>query len=192
MVFFLLDDLLELVVGIWSSSYASWALGFELQTLCLLLSMDSSRGRLRNQVVSSLVCLWWVIDLARFELKSRTVQLFYLILCSFGESRLLVSWCAGGRCGMASSDEDCGRTRRPGAEDRRWSHRLGTRWPGDWEVRWHRVRSAPYTWRQGARISWLSPKTKVDGFLVEPQNQGDWGFSSLGLKTGNYGLVIWT
>jgi hypothetical protein len=29
------------------------------------------------------------------------------------------------------------------------------------------------------------------GFLVEPQNQGDGGFSSLGLKTSSSGLVIW-
>jgi hypothetical protein len=31
----------------------------------------------------------------------------------------------------------------------------------------------------------------VVGFLVEPQNQGGEGFPSLGLKTGNSGLVIW-
>jgi hypothetical protein len=31
----------------------------------------------------------------------------------------------------------------------------------------------------------------VVGFLVEPQNQGGGGFPSLGLKTGNSGLVIW-
>jgi hypothetical protein len=76
------------------------------------------------------------------------------------------------------------------------------------------VRSALYTWRQGARVSWLSLKTKVDGlsvvltqnhwngflrfclktggegFLVEPQNQGGVGFPCLVLKTGSYGLVI--
>jgi hypothetical protein len=34
---------------------------------------------------------------------------------------LLVSWCAGSRCDMAGSDEDHGRSRRPGAEDRGWS-----------------------------------------------------------------------
>jgi hypothetical protein len=34
---------------------------------------------------------------------------------------LLVSWCAGGRCDMAGNDEDRGRSRRPGAEDRGWS-----------------------------------------------------------------------
>jgi hypothetical protein len=39
---------------------------------------------------------------------------------------LLVSWCVGGRCGMACSDKDRGRSRRPGAEDWGWSHRSGT------------------------------------------------------------------
>jgi hypothetical protein len=36
---------------------------------------------------------------------------------------------------MACSYEDRGRSRRPGAEDQEWSHRSGTRWPGDREVR---------------------------------------------------------
>jgi hypothetical protein len=36
----------------------------------------------------------------------------------------------------------------------------------------------------------LTSKPAV-GFLVEPQNQGGGGFSSLGLKTGSSGLVIW-
>jgi hypothetical protein len=43
-----------------------------------------------------------------------------VILC--GELCLLVSWCAGGRCDMAGSDEDRGRSRRLGVEDRRWSN----------------------------------------------------------------------
>jgi hypothetical protein len=34
---------------------------------------------------------------------------------------LLVSWCAGDMCDITGSDEDCGRSRRPGAEDRKWS-----------------------------------------------------------------------
>jgi hypothetical protein len=96
---------------------------------------------------------------------------FTFILISFEESRLLVSWCAGGRCGMMSSDEDHGRSRRPDAEDHGWSHRSGTRWSDDREVGWRRVRSAPCTWRQGARVSWLSLKTKVNGLSVGwPQN----------------------
>jgi hypothetical protein len=34
-VFLLLDDLLELFSGFWSSTYASCGLGFKIQTLCL-------------------------------------------------------------------------------------------------------------------------------------------------------------
>jgi hypothetical protein len=44
------------------------------------------------------------------------VLLYYLVLC--GESCLLVSWCAGGKCDMAGSDEDRGKSRRLGVEDR--------------------------------------------------------------------------
>jgi hypothetical protein len=43
------------------------------------------------------------------------VVLLQSILCV--ESRLLVSWCVDDRCDMAVSDEDLGRSRRPGAED---------------------------------------------------------------------------
>jgi hypothetical protein len=64
---------------------------------------------------------------------------------------------------MACSDEDRGRSMRPDAEDRGWSHRSDTRWPGGREVRWRRVRSAPDTWRLEAQVSWLSLKNKVDG-----------------------------
>jgi hypothetical protein len=98
--------------------------------------------------------------LARFEFESGIVLLcFSFTFASFGESRWLVSWCAGGRCGMACSDEDRGKNRRLGAEDWGWSPRPGTRWPGGREVGWHRVQSAPGTWRLEARVSWLSLKT---------------------------------
>jgi hypothetical protein len=71
-----------------------------------------------------------------FEFESGIVSFcFSFIFVWFGESRLLVSWCAGDRCGMAYNDEYHGRSRRSGAEDRGWSHRSGTRWPGDREVR---------------------------------------------------------
>jgi hypothetical protein len=36
----------------------------------------------------------------------------------------------------------------------------------------------------------LASKLEV-GFLVEPQNQDGGGFPGLGLKTGNFDLVIW-
>jgi hypothetical protein len=48
------------------------------------------------------------------------------LFCSCGESRLLVSWYADDRCGMAGSDKNCGRNRIASAEDRGWSHRSGT------------------------------------------------------------------
>jgi hypothetical protein len=113
------------------------------------------------------------------------------IFVSFGVSRLLVSWCAGGRCGMACSDEDRGRSRRPGAEERGWSHMLSTRWLGDREVGGCCMRSAPCTWRREARISWFSLKTMVDGLsVVWPQNHWD-GFSRFGPKIGGSGFSIW-
>jgi hypothetical protein len=69
--------------------------------------------------------------LARFEFESAIVLFcFFFYLCFVGESRLLVSWYAGGRCSMACNDEDHDRSRRPGAEDRGWSHRSDTQWSG--------------------------------------------------------------
>jgi hypothetical protein len=35
---------------------------------------------------------------------------------------LLVLWCVDGKCDIAGNDEDLGRSRRPGAEDQRWSN----------------------------------------------------------------------
>jgi hypothetical protein len=102
--------------------------------------------------------------LARFKFESGTILFYFSFTFVYvGESCLLVSWCAGGRCGMVCSDKDRGRSRRPSAEDRGLSHRSGTRWSGDQEVGWRRMRSAPSTWRLGVQVSWLSLKTKVDG-----------------------------
>jgi hypothetical protein len=49
------------------------------------------------------------------------------------------------------------------------------------------VRSAPGTWRLGPRVSWLSFKTKVDGFHRFGLKTGDDGFLQFGLKTGGDG-----
>jgi hypothetical protein len=47
--FFLLrDDLLELFSGFWSSSYASGALGFEIQTLCLCVVNVLIKGEIEK------------------------------------------------------------------------------------------------------------------------------------------------
>jgi hypothetical protein len=61
--------------------------------------------------------------MSRFEFKPGTFLWFYavaFVLCR--ESHFLVSWCVGDRCDMADSDEDYGRSRRPGAEDQGWSN----------------------------------------------------------------------
>jgi hypothetical protein len=47
-VFLLLDDIIEFFLGFWSSTCASWGFGFELQTLCFFLSIDSSRGEIEK------------------------------------------------------------------------------------------------------------------------------------------------
>jgi hypothetical protein len=69
---------------------------------------------------------WFDYDelLTSWVLNSNSGRLgcFTFIFYSFGESCLLVSWYAGDR------------SRRPGAEDRGWSHRSGTRWPDDREA----------------------------------------------------------
>jgi hypothetical protein len=46
---------------------------------------------------------------------------------------------------MACSDDDHGRSRRPGVEDRGWSHRSGTQWPGGL----HRARGDEKRWFLG-------------------------------------------
>jgi hypothetical protein len=53
------------------------------------------------------------------------------------------------------------------------------------------VWSTPCTWRREARVSWLSLKTKVDGFLWFDLKAGGDRFPGLGLKTDSSGLVIW-
>jgi thymidylate synthase len=82
------------------------------------------------------------------------VVLLLFILC--GESRLLVSWSVGDRCDMMGRDDDLGRRRRPGVEDRRWSST-------------GRILSGRTIRRSGdivcglhhAPVSWFGLKTKV-------------------------------
>jgi hypothetical protein len=70
---------------------------------------------------------------------------------------------------MAFSDENHGRSRRPGVEDRGWSHRSDTRWPGGWVAP-----CAVYTWHV---------ETRSTSFFIEPQNQGRRFVSGLSLNT---------
>jgi hypothetical protein len=52
------------------------------------------------------------------------------------------------------------------------------------------MRSSPCTWRRGARVSWLSLETKVNGLsAVWPQNYWD-NFLWFGLKTGGVDFLL--
>jgi hypothetical protein len=77
--------------------------------------------------MSSLICHGLNLNSGHFDG-------FTSILVSFGESCLLVSWCACDICGMTCIDEYRDKSRRPGADDQEWSYRSGTRWPDDREV----------------------------------------------------------
>jgi hypothetical protein len=68
--------------------------------------------------------------LARFKFESGIVCFVFLLSLFLLENRVCLSCGVQVAGGMAWSDEDRGRSRRPGAEDRGWSHRSGTRWPG--------------------------------------------------------------
>jgi hypothetical protein len=145
LLFLLLDNLLELFVSFWSSNCASWGFRFEIQTLCFSCQWTHQEGDWETKwsvpwfdCDESLTC-------RGLNLNPRHFVSFTFISVSFAESCLLVSWCAGGRCGMAGSDEDRGKSRRPGADDWRWSHRSCTQWLSNREVRWCCVRSASCT-----------------------------------------------
>jgi hypothetical protein len=79
----------ELFLGFWSSSCASCVLDSKFK-LCAFCFYTHQRERLRNQVVNSLVWLWWVIDLPRFEFESGRFRWFYLYL-SCVENRVCLS-----------------------------------------------------------------------------------------------------
>jgi hypothetical protein len=46
--FLLLDDLLDLVSGFWSSSCASCGIGFEIETLCLCVVNVRNKGEIEK------------------------------------------------------------------------------------------------------------------------------------------------
>jgi hypothetical protein len=125
-----------------------------------------------------------------------------LLSISCVEMCLLVSLCAGDRCGMASSDEDRGRSTRLGAEDRGLSstsqvlsgqtiERLGDTMcalhlaQGDEE---HKFLGSSSKSRSTVSPG-LASKPVATVLVVWPQNHS-LGFPSLGLKTGSYNLVI--
>jgi hypothetical protein len=112
-----------------------------------------------------------------FEFESEIVLFCFFYLCFVRESHLISSWCTGGRCGMTCSDEYRDSSRRHGAEDRGWSHRSGTRWPGG-QV----APCAVCTWHV---------KTRSASFLVEPKKQDGRFVSDLTSKPLGRFLAVW-
>jgi hypothetical protein len=87
-----------------SSRWSSWAFLGSLGLLAVLYGvLDLNfkfcafvvngliKGRLRNQVVSSLVWLWWIINLARFEFESGIVHFIFLLSLFRLENRVCLS-----------------------------------------------------------------------------------------------------
>jgi hypothetical protein len=104
----------------------------------------------------------------------------FTLICLCGESCLLVSWCVSDRCDMMGNDEDWGRSRRPGVEDRGWS--IIGRVLGGWTIE-----------RSGGVMCSLyhAQRDEERNFLpVWPQN---WWLRFLwfGLKTTRSSFLIW-
>jgi hypothetical protein len=98
---------------------------------------------------------------------------------------------------MVGSDEDHGRNKRPGAVVQgRFVSSLASK-PRSTVCQWFGLGTtgtifSDLTSKQVVMVSPSLTSIPVGGFFVEPQNQGGRGFSGLGLKTGSYGLMIWT
>jgi hypothetical protein len=107
--------------GFWSCSCASSGFGFKIQILwfgvvnvLIIGEIKKSSGQYLGSICDeSLTCLGLNSNPGGFS--------GFTPICSCGESCLLVLWCACDKCSMTASDNDRGRSRRPGAEDRRWS-----------------------------------------------------------------------
>jgi hypothetical protein len=113
----------------------------------------------------------------------------FTLICLCGESCLLVSWWVGDRCDITGSDEDLDRSRRPGAEDRRWlsTYRvLGGRMIGrsddavcglyraqgdeervflSWALKPRSAGFLVWTSKPATAVWWFGPQNHREGFL---------------------------
>jgi hypothetical protein len=141
---------------------------------------DSNHLHLRNQVVSSLVWVWWVIGLVRFEFKSGTFPWFYPIIflvenhvCLFrGVQVTGAAWRVAMRIVAGVGDL----VQRTGDSQPQVEYSVAG-WPGG------RVTlCAVYT---------VHEETRSAGFLVEPQNQGRRFVTGLASKSLGRFLPVW-
>jgi hypothetical protein len=135
--FLLLDNLLELFLAFDLLAVLHWVLNSKFKLCTFFVVNGLTKGeieKLSGQYLGlnydeSLTCKGLNLNPGHFGGFTFT---YYLCLCE--ESCFLVSWCAVDRCDMAGSDEDHGKSRRPGVDDWGWSHRSGSWWPDDREV----------------------------------------------------------
>jgi hypothetical protein len=120
---------------------------YVLWTSTLLLDYWEIDGVFRVNISTIDIDLWetkwfvpWFIyvmsnwlDLVWIWIRCISVELTPNKVIRFREMHLLVSWCVGGECDMAGSDEDRGRSGRFGAEDQGWSDT--SRIPGGQTIR---------------------------------------------------------
>jgi hypothetical protein len=142
--------------------------------------MDSSRGRLRNQVsVPWFDCdeslTWWGLNL-----NLGWFGCFTFIHCSFGELCLLVSWCAGDRCSMVCSDEEHGGSRRR------------CRGPGMVAQVGYSVAERSWGRMASCVVCTVHVETRSAGFLIESQNQGQRFVSGLASKPLGWFSPVWS
>jgi hypothetical protein len=114
----------EHVFVLWSFSCASLGLGIKIQTSCTWSCQCTHQGGdwETKRVMPFFICVmsnWLVLVWIWIQRISIELTLNWVIWC--GEMRLFVSWCVGGECDMAGNDDDRGRSRRLGVEDRGWS-----------------------------------------------------------------------
>jgi hypothetical protein len=108
---------------------------------------------------------------------------------------LLVSWCTGHRCDMAGSDEDHGRSRKPGLEDGDGQAQVGYSVAGQsrGQVMLCAVRTVHKEMRSASFLVW--PQNQGRRFLpIWPKNQWlrvSWfGAQNWYLRFGDLGLKI--
>jgi hypothetical protein len=117
---------------------------------------------------------------------------------------LLVSWCVGGECDMTNNDEDRGRSRRLGAEDRRWlgTSRVLSGWmigrSGDFVYDpyrthgWDEKSGFPgLASKPVAIVWWFGSQNHCDGFLVWTSKPCRRRFVYLCLKTDERMKTVW-
>jgi hypothetical protein len=114
----------ELVFHFWSFRCASFDLEYKIQTFCIWSCQCTHQG---GDCETKWFVPWFIfvmsywLALVWIWIQWILVELTPNWVIRFGEMFFLISWCVGGECDMAGSDEDWGKSMRLGVEDQGWS-----------------------------------------------------------------------